>query len=77
MHSIDNFLSDVYSEELYSISESDYDEVMNASAVAYDGYAEWSESIEGNIENFEIRGSKLHYKGEGQKRGPFVNGIEI
>jgi hypothetical protein len=73
MSSIDNFLSEVYSEELYSISESEYDEVMSASAVDYDGYEEWSE----DVENFQIIKGQLRYKGEGIKRGPFVGGIEV
>jgi hypothetical protein len=73
MSSINTFDLNVYSEELYSISESEYDEVMNASAVDYDGYEEWSE----DVENFQIINGQLRYKGEGQKRGPFVGGIEV
>ena len=48
MNSIPNYLSEVYSEDLYSISESDYDEVMAAPAVDEDwqGYADWSEQVE-------------------------------
>jgi hypothetical protein len=42
-----NYLSEVYSEELYAgISEADYNEVMNASAADYEGYAEWSTELE-------------------------------
>jgi hypothetical protein len=50
MTSIPNYLSEVYSEELFDVSESDYDEVMSASAVedeaAWQGYSEWSASLE-------------------------------
>ncbi len=48
MASIPNYLSEVYSEELYSISESDYDEVMAAPAVDenWQGYGEWSRELE-------------------------------
>ena len=55
MTSILNFESNVYSEELYAgISEADYNEVMQASAVddGWQGYEEWSEEIEqGQIVN--------------------------
>ena len=35
MTSIANYLSEVYSEDLYSISESDYDEVVAAPSTLY------------------------------------------
>ncbi len=44
-----NYLSEVYSEELYAgISEADYNEVMAASAVedGWQGYSEWSAELE-------------------------------
>ena len=44
-----NYLSEVYSEELFAgISEADYNEVMNASAVddEWQGYSEWSQELE-------------------------------
>jgi len=82
MNSINNFLSEVYSEELYEFSEAEYSEVMRASAVddGWTGYSEWSADLErpeGDLENFEIVNGSVRYKGEGQKRGPFVGGIEI
>ena len=42
------FDSEIYSEELYSVSEQEYDEVMQASAVDDDwqGYSEWSAELE-------------------------------
>jgi hypothetical protein len=44
---LNQFLSTVYSEELYAgINDADYAEVMNASAADYEGYAEWSEAVE-------------------------------
>ena len=55
MTSLPNYLSEVYSEELYAgLSEADYNEVMQASAVddGWQGYTEWSEEIEqGQIVN--------------------------
>ena len=44
-----NFESNVYSEELFAgISEGDYNEVMQASAVddGWQGYSEWSQELE-------------------------------
>jgi len=46
---LNQFLSNVYSEELFAgISEADYNEVMEASAVedGWQGYAEWSQEFE-------------------------------
>ena len=46
---LNQFLSTVYSEELFAgISEADYTEVMNASAVddGWQGYNEWSQELE-------------------------------
>ena len=48
------FDSEIYSEELYSVSEQEYDEVMQASAVddGWQGYSEWSAELEqGQIVN--------------------------
>jgi len=76
MPSIDNFLSEVYSEEIHSISESEFDEVMMLAAQETEsewaGYDEWSE----DVENFEIIDGRLHHKPT-PKRGPFIAGIEI
>jgi hypothetical protein len=49
MTSINNFETSVYSEELFAgISEADYAEVMQASAVddGWQGYGEWSQELE-------------------------------
>ena len=48
MTSISKFDSEIYSEELYSVSEQEYDEVMQANAVdeGWQGYSEWSQELE-------------------------------
>jgi hypothetical protein len=49
MTSISQFESNVYSEEIYSVSESDYNEVMQMMADEsndYEGYGEWSQELE-------------------------------
>jgi hypothetical protein len=49
MTSILNFESNVYSEELYSVTEQEFDEVMQAIAEesqGFQGYGEWSQEIE-------------------------------
>jgi hypothetical protein len=47
--SINNFESNVYSEEIYSVSEQEFDEVMQMIAEESDGfqgYGEWSQELE-------------------------------
>jgi hypothetical protein len=55
MTSISNFESNVYSEELHIVSESEYDEVMQMMADEsndFEGYGEWSQELEqGQIVN--------------------------
>jgi hypothetical protein len=55
MTSISIFESNVYSEELHTVSENEYDEVMKAMAEESDGfqgYGEWSQEFEqGTITN--------------------------
>jgi hypothetical protein len=49
MTSISQFESNVYSEEIYSVSEQDFDEVMQmigAENEALEGYGEWSQELE-------------------------------
>jgi hypothetical protein len=49
MTSISNFESNVYSEELHNVSESEYDEVMQMMAdeqSGFQGYGEWSQELE-------------------------------
>jgi hypothetical protein len=57
MTSILNFESNVYSEELYSVTEQEFDEVMQAIAEesqGFKGYCEWSQEID----NEAWKGSK-------------------
>lgn len=47
MTSINEFESNVYSDELAAVSETEYDEVMNLMAADdFDGYSEWSAALE-------------------------------
>jgi hypothetical protein len=49
MTSISNFESNVYSEEIHSVSEQEFDEVMQmigAENEALEGYGEWSQELE-------------------------------
>jgi hypothetical protein len=49
MTSIQNFDTNVYSEEIYSVSEQDFDEVMQAmtdESNDFEGYSEWSAELE-------------------------------
>ena len=49
MTSISNFESNVYSEELHTASESEFDEVMQMMAEeqgGFEGYGEWSQELE-------------------------------
>ncbi|HET9530672.1 MAG TPA: hypothetical protein VFQ92_09990 [Blastocatellia bacterium] len=62
MASIPNYLSEVYSEDLYSISESDYDEVIATPAVedGWQGYSEWSAEVEADQKKQEAAPSTLY-----------------
>ena len=48
MTSISKFDSEIYSEETYNFTESEYAEVMQASTVddGWQGYSEWSQELE-------------------------------
>ena len=48
MTNMNKFESNVYYEELYSVNEDEYNEVMQASATDGDwqGYGEWSQELE-------------------------------
>ena len=49
MTSISQFESNVYSEEIYSVSEQEFDEVMQMMAEeseGFQGYREWSQELE-------------------------------
>ena len=76
MTSINNFDSTVYSEEIFSVSEADYDAVMSE---AWAGYADWSEEIESqspNPENFTVRGGLIYPVAVAAPR-PRIGAIEI
>lgn len=80
MTSIDNFLSEVYSEESFAFSEEEYAEVMSAeieTAPEFAGYEDWSNEIE---QSFEVEDNKLCLNGKPfttPKRGHSIGGIEI
>ncbi|HVG20845.1 MAG TPA: hypothetical protein VNI02_17490 [Blastocatellia bacterium] len=84
MTSISNFDLNVYSEELHGVTESEYDEVMQLMADErdeFDGYAEWSASLESAVvnesENFiATADGKVHHKPQPKSNGRY-QGIEI
>ena len=58
---ISNFESNVYSEELFTVSEQEHDEVMVMMAADdFAGYGEWSAELES--ENFVIVNGQLQHK---------------
>jgi hypothetical protein len=84
MTSINNFETNVYSEESANVTETEYDEVMQMMAEddsAFEGYAEWSLSLDSPVvsesENFiATADGKVHHKPEPKSNGRF-QGIEI
>jgi hypothetical protein len=83
MTSIPNYLSEVYSEELYSMTEQEYDEVMIAPAVTDDswqGYGEWSKEVEASLAPSTLyidpKDGKVKQVPEPPSRGR-IDGIEI
>jgi hypothetical protein len=84
MTSISNFESNVYSEELHNVSESEYDEVMQLMAEddsAFEGYAEWSASLESAVVNESSNfiatfDGKVYHKPEPKSNGR-IGGIEL
>ena len=79
MTSIPNYLSEVYSEELYSITEQEYDEVMSTPAVDDDwaGYSDWSEQVERDSAPSTLyKDGKVKQIPEPPSRGR-IDGIEI
>ena len=73
---ISNFESNVYSEELFTVSEAEYDEVMQAIAEESDwqGYEEFSQELES--ENFVVRKGKVYHKPEPKPLGR-IGGYEL
>lgn len=85
MTSIQNFDSQVYSEELFGVTESEYDEVMQMMADErdeFEGYTEWSEALETGVaaesSNFiAYSDGSVEYKGASLKSNGRIGGIEI
>jgi hypothetical protein len=50
------FDAEIYSEELFSVTEEEHDEVMRL--MAEEGYQEWSEELEAKLEAEAWRGAK-------------------
>ena len=73
---ISNFESNVYSDELFTVSEAEHDEVMQAIAEESDwqGYGEFSQELES--ENFVVRNSKVYHKPEPKSLGR-IGGYEL
>ncbi|MFL6276702.1 MAG: hypothetical protein ACJ74G_16055 [Blastocatellia bacterium] len=74
---ISNFESNVYSEELFAVTESEHDEVMQMIAEeseAMSGYGEWSAALES--ENFIVRNGKVYHKAQPPSQGR-IGGIEL
>jgi hypothetical protein len=71
------FDAEIYSEELYSVTEAEHDEVMQmmaAESEGFAGYGEWSAALES--ENFVVRNGKLYHKPEPPSQGR-IGGYEI
>jgi hypothetical protein len=74
---ISNFESNVYSEELFTVSEQELDEVMQmvaAESESFAGYGEWSAELES--ENFTVRNGKVYHKPEPPSLGR-IGGYEL
>jgi hypothetical protein len=82
MNSISQFESNVYSEETFTVSESEYDEVMQLigeESASFAGYSEWSESLEviNESENFiAYSDGSVAHRPEPKSNGR-IGGIEI
>jgi hypothetical protein len=72
---ISNFESNVYSEELFPVSESEHDEVMQMMATDdFAGYGDWSAALES--ENFVVVNGKVSHKPEPPSLGR-IGGFEL
>ena len=75
MSAYNKFDSEIYSEELQPVTETEYDEVMQMMAADdFAGYGEWSDELES--ENFVVRNGKVSHKPEPPSMGR-IGGIEI
>jgi hypothetical protein len=74
------FDSEIYSEELCSVSEEEYDAVMAAPAVEdWEGYGEWSESLQAQTaesENLYVESGKVYHRPQPKSLGR-IGGIEL
>jgi hypothetical protein len=81
---LSQFDTQSYSEELFNVSESDYNEVMSLIAeenTGFDGYSEWSLSLDSPVvnesENFiATADGKVHHKPQPKSNGRYL-GIEL
>ena len=70
---IDQFLSERYSEELFTVSETEHDEVLAmiaAESEGFEGYGEWSAALDDSAEsaNFVVVNGTLRHKPEPPSR---------
>ena len=74
------FDAEIYSEELFTVSEAEHDEVMAmiaAESEGWQGYGEWSAALETPAsENFVVVNGKLQHKPEPKSLGR-LNGFEL
>jgi hypothetical protein len=78
---LNHFESNVYSEELFPVNESEHDEVLAmlaAESEGFAGYGEWSAQIDRqpSIENFVIVNGKVQHKPEPRSLGR-IGGYEL
>jgi hypothetical protein len=81
---LSQFNTNIYSEELHNVTESEYDEVMSLMAAdnsGFEGYAEWSQSLDSPVvnesENFiATADGKVYHKPEPKSNGRY-QGIEL
>ena len=81
---LSQFDTNIYSEEIYNVTESEYDEVMSLMAAdnsGFEGYSEWSLSLDSPVvnesENFiATADGKVYHRPEPKSNGRY-QGIEI
>jgi hypothetical protein len=74
---INTFDSKIHSEELFTVSEAEHDEVIQMiaeEAAGFEGYGEWSAALES--ENFTVRNGKVYHKPEPPSQGK-IGGFEL
>jgi hypothetical protein len=78
---INTFDSKIHSEELFTVSEQEFDEVMAmlaAESEGFAGYGEWSAQVDqpAASENFTVRKGKVYHRPEPPSQGR-IGGIEL